>query len=115
MLACVREHLAPEGLFVIAIRFARPGLMANDPEEQDWFSHTDKDGRKVRVTWSFSFPLCTSPHLSCTFCPWAKRPGAAKPLSCPVKHWSCTTNTGDRVQGAEAHYATQWANLRTYK
>ena len=50
MLTCVREHLAAEGLFVIAIRFPRPESMVNAEEEQDWFSYTDESGRDMRVT-----------------------------------------------------------------
>lgn len=50
MLACVREHLAADGLFVVAIRFPHPESMVNVKEEQDWFSYTDENGRDVRVT-----------------------------------------------------------------
>jgi SAM-dependent methyltransferase len=50
MLACVHEHLAPEGFFVVATRFPRPVSMVNVEEEQDWFSYTDENGRDVRVT-----------------------------------------------------------------
>jgi SAM-dependent methyltransferase len=50
MLACVLEHLAPEGLFVIAVRFPKPELMVNAEEEQDRFSYTDASGREVRVS-----------------------------------------------------------------
>jgi SAM-dependent methyltransferase len=50
MLACVHEHLAPDGLFVISTRLPRPELMENTEEEQDWFSYTDKSGRDVKVT-----------------------------------------------------------------
>ena len=55
MLACVREHLAPEGLFVLAIRFPGPKAMVNAEEEQDWFSYTDENGRAVRVTGTDSY------------------------------------------------------------
>jgi len=50
MLACVREHLAPDGLFVLAIRFPRPASMVNEEEEQDWFSYTAENGREIRVS-----------------------------------------------------------------
>jgi SAM-dependent methyltransferase len=50
MLACVHEHLAPEGVFVSAIRFPGPELMVNAEEEQDWFSYTDENGRAIRVS-----------------------------------------------------------------
>ena len=49
MLACVHEHLAPEGLFVIATRFPRPEMMVTVEEEQDWFSYQDDNGREIRV------------------------------------------------------------------
>lgn len=50
VLACVREHLAPGGLFVISIRFPDPGAMENVEEEREWFSYTDENGREVRVS-----------------------------------------------------------------
>jgi SAM-dependent methyltransferase len=50
MLTCVREHLAPNGLFVVAIRFPHSELMTNSDEEQDWLSYTDECGREVRVS-----------------------------------------------------------------
>jgi SAM-dependent methyltransferase len=50
MLACVREHLAPKGHFVIDIRFPNSELMTNAEEEQDWFSYSDESGREVRVS-----------------------------------------------------------------
>ena len=50
MLANVREHLAGEGLFVVAIRFPRPEAMVSVEEEQEWFSYADENGRDVRVT-----------------------------------------------------------------
>ena len=50
MLACVREHLTPDGRFVIVIRFPRPGMMEDTAEEQDWFSYKDENGREVRVS-----------------------------------------------------------------
>ena len=49
MLACVREHLAPDGRFVIINQFPTPDRMAN-AEEQDWFSYKDENGRDVRVS-----------------------------------------------------------------
>lgn len=44
------EHLAAEGLFVIAIRFPHPKSMENTAEEQDWFEYTDNSGRDIRVS-----------------------------------------------------------------
>jgi SAM-dependent methyltransferase len=49
-LACVREHLAVDGVFVIAIRFPKPSAMENVAEEQDWFAYEDENGRSVRVS-----------------------------------------------------------------
>jgi SAM-dependent methyltransferase len=50
MLACVREHLADEGLFIIAVRFPHLKSITNTEGEQDWFSYTDESGREVRVS-----------------------------------------------------------------
>lgn len=50
MLACVHEHLTPEGIFVSVIRFPGPELMINVEKEQDWSSYIDENGRAVRVS-----------------------------------------------------------------
>lgn len=50
VLACVREHLEPDGYFVISSQFANPELMMTIEDEQDWFSYTMPDGREVRVS-----------------------------------------------------------------
>lgn len=50
MLSRVREHLAPGGRFLVDAGFKQPKSMADTPEEQDWFSYTDTEGREVQVT-----------------------------------------------------------------
>ena len=49
ILARVREHLDPEGRFVLVTLFPHPGLMTNRAEHE-WFSYTDPHGREVRVS-----------------------------------------------------------------
>jgi SAM-dependent methyltransferase len=49
MLACVREHLLTDGLFVVDLFFPSRGSM-EDSEEQDWYTYEDEEGRTVRVT-----------------------------------------------------------------
>jgi SAM-dependent methyltransferase len=49
MLARVRAHLAPEGLFAVDLIFPRALLLADAEEEQEWFSYTDLRGREVAV------------------------------------------------------------------
>jgi SAM-dependent methyltransferase len=48
LLACVREHLAPGGRFVINCWF--PPRNITDEAEGDWFSYTDDLGRHVQVS-----------------------------------------------------------------
>jgi len=48
LLACVREHLAPDGAYVTNCWFP-PQSITNDPEH-DWFSYTDDLGRHVQVS-----------------------------------------------------------------
>jgi SAM-dependent methyltransferase len=50
MLANVCEHLADDGVFVVAIRFPQSRAMDNVAEEQDWFAYEDENGRSVRVS-----------------------------------------------------------------
>ena len=50
MLASVRQHLAPNGKFIIDIGFKRPNKMVEVPEEKDWYTFTDKDGRLIQVS-----------------------------------------------------------------
>jgi SAM-dependent methyltransferase len=47
-LACVREHLAPNGRFVTHCWF--PAQTIVDEPERDWFSYTDGLGRHVQVS-----------------------------------------------------------------
>jgi SAM-dependent methyltransferase len=51
VLARVREHLLPDGRFVVAVLFPTAELMLNQEKtEYDWFSYTDAGGREVRVS-----------------------------------------------------------------
>ena len=49
MLSRVREHLAPEGRFIIDVCYKHPNAMVNVTEEQDWYAFTDAEGREVQV------------------------------------------------------------------
>lgn len=49
-LATVVEHLAPNGLFVFSIFFPHPDRIMSAPEEKDWFTYQDEQGRSVRVS-----------------------------------------------------------------
>lgn len=46
----IREHLYPNGIFLMNTNFPRPGMMKDAPEEQAWFEHTDELGRHIRVS-----------------------------------------------------------------
>lgn len=50
MLRCVRQHLADDGRFVVALQRPTAALMANVAEEQFWFSYTTPAGVEVRVS-----------------------------------------------------------------
>jgi SAM-dependent methyltransferase len=50
MLARVREHLAPEGQFVVDIWFLPPTSMVDVPEEKAWYSYVDNNGYEVNVS-----------------------------------------------------------------
>jgi SAM-dependent methyltransferase len=49
-LARVRAHLAPGGRFVVSALFPRPRHMADEEEEDHWFSYKNEAGGEVRVT-----------------------------------------------------------------
>ncbi len=49
MLACVREHLTPDGVFAVDLLFPSRGSM-KDAEEQDWYTYENEAGQTVRVT-----------------------------------------------------------------
>jgi len=49
MLACVKEHLSPDGLFAIDLLFPSRSSM-EDSEEQDWYVYENEEGKKVKVT-----------------------------------------------------------------
>jgi SAM-dependent methyltransferase len=50
MLACVREHLAAGGRFVVEAIFPHPRLLVTVEEEQEWASYEDNQGRTIRVS-----------------------------------------------------------------
>lgn len=50
VLARVREHLTPDGYFVIGAMFPSAGLMENEETESDWFSYTNGEDQEVRVS-----------------------------------------------------------------
>ena len=49
MLACVREHLSPDGLFVVDLRSPSRGSVV-DAEGQEWYTYEDEKGRTIKVT-----------------------------------------------------------------
>jgi len=49
MLACVQEHLSPDGVFVVDLLFPSRGSM-EDAEEQDWYTYKNEMGQTVKVT-----------------------------------------------------------------
>jgi SAM-dependent methyltransferase len=49
LLACVYEHLTPEGLFAVDLLYPSQGRM-EDSEEKEWFRYENEKGQTVRVT-----------------------------------------------------------------
>ncbi|MCB0120690.1 MAG: class I SAM-dependent methyltransferase [Caldilineaceae bacterium] len=58
ILACVREHLAPNGRFVLAIHMMQPTAM-QDRDERVWFSYVDHLGQDVTVSGTERFEVAT--------------------------------------------------------
>lgn len=58
ILAGVREHLAPDGHFVLAIHMMQPTAM-QDRDERVWFSYVDHLGRDVTVSGTERFEIAT--------------------------------------------------------
>jgi SAM-dependent methyltransferase len=50
LLARVREHLAPGGLFALDVALPRLVAGGDATDEQEWFSYQDQHGRTVRVS-----------------------------------------------------------------
>lgn len=55
VLARVRDHLLPDGRFVMDTIFPRPDTIGETAEEQAWFDHTDEMGRHVQVSGTESY------------------------------------------------------------
>ena len=49
MLACVREHLTPDGLLALDLLYPSRSTM-EDADEKEWFSYDNEAGQTVRVT-----------------------------------------------------------------
>ena len=47
MLACVHEHLAENGRFLIQTSFTKPNMMGTTTEEEEWFTYEDAEGRQI--------------------------------------------------------------------
>jgi SAM-dependent methyltransferase len=50
LLACVREHLEPDGTFAVSSRLIQPGTILTTEGEEDWFSYTASSGETVRMS-----------------------------------------------------------------
>jgi SAM-dependent methyltransferase len=58
MLARVRQHLEPEGRFIVSTMMPSLDLLA-DQGEQEWFSYENREGREVRVSGTQHFDWLT--------------------------------------------------------
>lgn len=50
VLARVREHLTPDGCFVLGAMIPNAGMMENEENESEWFSYSNGEGQEVRVS-----------------------------------------------------------------
>ena len=50
MLAQIREHLMPEGIFAIDVVVPRPEWMGNHAEEEPWDTYVTEDGREIHLS-----------------------------------------------------------------
>lgn len=49
-LSCIREHLAPGGLFAFSVLFPHPQYLQSDVQEKEWFSYQTEEGWQVNVS-----------------------------------------------------------------
>lgn len=49
-LAGVKEHLEQDGLFIFALMFPHPDMLASQGVEKEWFQYEDYQGRVIRVS-----------------------------------------------------------------
>lgn len=50
MLSSAREHLVPDGRFIISSIFPKPELLVDEETEQEWFTYHTNDGRDIHVS-----------------------------------------------------------------
>ena len=67
-LACVRDHLTPNGRYVTNCWF--PARNVPDEPEKDWFSYTDELGRHVRVSGHVRYDRVAQIHTETAIRRW---------------------------------------------
>ena len=85
LLACVREHLEPDGRFVVCSRFAKPDSMETNETENDWFSFQVPPGFEVRVSGYQQYDALTQVTTETAIRRWTDETGASHEQISPLK------------------------------
>lgn len=70
MLACVREHLAEKGQFLLDVVYLAPGQMVDTPTEEAWFTVTHPNGRQIFVSGTDQFDQTRQLHIQTCYERW---------------------------------------------
>jgi SAM-dependent methyltransferase len=85
VLACVREHLAPDGFFAVCSQFARPENMVTNETEADWFSYTTPSGEEVCVSGFVHYDALNQITTETAIRRWTDTNGQAHERIAPLK------------------------------
>lgn len=83
-LSCVHRHLAAVGLFVLAIRFPKPNLMANSAGEQFWFSYETQEYGEVRVSGEDQYDSVRQIRTETAYRRWHNEAGEEVTIKAPL-------------------------------
>jgi SAM-dependent methyltransferase len=84
-LACVREHLEPDGYFVVISQFAGAGSMATNENEEAWFSFTMPQGYEVHVSGYQQYDPLSQITTETAIRRWTDASGQAHERVSPLK------------------------------
>lgn len=83
-LACVREHLEPDGRLVIGSIIPTLEMMETDETERPWFSYPNQDGQEVRVSGTQHYDPMRQIKTETAFRRWQTAAGTEQTHTAPL-------------------------------
>lgn len=85
LLACVRDHLEPEGRFVVGVMYPDANMLAHVENEEDWFSYANTQGQEVRVSGTQHYDRVRQIKTETAYRRWRDADGHEVVQSAPLR------------------------------